>query len=169
MSNLVKRMDIQGAKATLAATLWMPRAFRLHLESRAVPSARSTSSPRGIALVLIALVVATMVFWSTPADAQEVTTPKDSEPLWSADMFVVEYTSISIGAASADLFSNIGGSGDLKIKSLWSHVPSRDIRLAFQEGVSDADDLTLIVGELTLEFPPGSSGNKQLQVDRRRR
>ena len=78
-------------------------------------------------------------------------------------MFVVEYTSISIGAASADLFSNIGGSGDLKIKSLWSHVPSRDIRLAFQEGVSDADDLTLIVGELTLEFPPGSSGNNSFK------
>ena len=111
----------------------------------------------------MALVLATMVFWSTPADAQEVATPKDSEPLWSADMFVVEYTSISIGAASADLFSNIGGSGDLKIKSLWSHVPSRDIRLAFQEGVPDADDLTLIVGELTLEFPPGSSGNSSFK------
>ena len=85
------------------------------------------------------------------------------EAVWSADMFVVEYTSISIGAASADLFSNIGGSGDLKIKSLWSHVPSRDIRLAFQEGVPDADDLTLIVGELKLEFPPGSSGNSSFK------
>ena len=79
-------------------------------------------------------------------------------PVWSADMLVVEYTEVSIGAASADLFSNIGGSRDLKIKSLWSHVPSRDIRLAFQEGVSDADDLTLIVGDLTLEFPAGGSG-----------
>ena len=85
------------------------------------------------------------------------------EPAWSADMLVVEYTAVSIGAASADLFSNIGGSRDLKIKSLWSHVPSRDIRLAFQEGVSDVDDLTLIVGELTLEFPPGSSGNSSFK------
>ena len=85
------------------------------------------------------------------------------EPAWSADMLVVEYTAVSIGAASADLFSNIGGSRDLKIKSLWSHVPSRDIRLAFQEGVSDVDDLTLIVGELALEFPPGSSGNSSFK------
>ena len=29
-------------------------------------------------------------------------------PIWSADMLVVEYTSVSIGAASADLFSNVG-------------------------------------------------------------
>ena len=78
-------------------------------------------------------------------------------------MLVVEYTSVSIGAASADLFSNIGGGRDLKIKSLWSHVPSRDIRLAFREGISDADDLTLIIGELTLEFPPGSSGNSSFK------
>ena len=28
-----------------------------------------------------------------------------------------------------------------------------------QEGIPDADDLTLVVGDLTLEFPPGSSGN----------
>ena len=74
-------------------------------------------------------------------------------------MLVVEYTGHSIGAASADLFSNIGGTGDLEIRSLWSHVPNRDIRLAFHEGITDADDLTLIVGDLTLEFPLGSSGN----------
>ena len=85
------------------------------------------------------------------------------EAVWSADMLVVQYTEASIGAASADLFSNIGGSRDPKIKSLWSHVPSRDIRLAFQEGLSDADDLTLIVGELTLEFPLGSSGNSSFK------
>ena len=38
------------------------------------------------------------------------------EAVWSADMLVVEYTSVSIGAASADLFSNIGGSADLQDK-----------------------------------------------------
>ena len=86
-------------------------------------------------------------------------TPDENAVVWSADMLVVEYTANSIGAASADLFSNIGGTGDLEIRSLWSHVPNRDIRLAFQEGIPDADDLTLVVGDLTLEFPPGSSGN----------
>ena len=89
--------------------------------------------------------------------------PLSYSTVWSADMLVVEYTETSIGAASADLFSNIVGSRDPKIKSLWSHVPSRDIRLAFQEGISDADDLTLIVGELKLEFPPGSSGNSSFK------
>ena len=89
--------------------------------------------------------------------------PLSYSTVWSADMLVVEYTETSIGAASADLFSNIVGSRDPEIKSLWSHVPSRDIRLAFQEGISDADDLTLIVGELKLEFPPGSSGNSSFK------
>ncbi len=81
------------------------------------------------------------------------------EPVWSADMLVVEYTSISIGAASADLFSNIGGSADLQIKSLWSYIPDRDLRLSFEDGVPDAADYTLQVGDLTLEFPEESSGN----------
>ena len=85
------------------------------------------------------------------------------ELVWSADMLVVEYTSISIGAASADLFSNIGGSADLQIKSLWSYIPDRDLRLSFEDGVPDAADYTLIVGELTLEFPPGSSGNSSFK------
>ena len=85
------------------------------------------------------------------------------EALWSADMLVVEYTSVSIGAVSTDLFSNIGGSGNLKIKSLWSHVPSRDIRLSFEDGVPDAADYTLKVGDLTLEFPEESSGESSFK------
>ena len=78
-------------------------------------------------------------------------------------MLVVEYTSISIGAASADLFSNIGGSADLQIKSLWSYIPDRDIRLSFEDGVPDAADYTLQVGDLTLEFPEESSGNSSFK------
>ena len=73
-------------------------------------------------------------------------------------MTVVEYTSVSIGAASADLFSNVGGSGNLQIKSLWSHIPDRDLRLAFDEGVPNAADCTLQVGGLSLGFPADSSG-----------
>ena len=74
-------------------------------------------------------------------------------------MLIVEYSSISIGAASADLFTNIGGTRSLSIQSIWSYVPDQDLRLVFNEALDDADDLTLIVGDLQLEFPPGSSGN----------
>ena len=115
-------------------------------------------NPRGIrvallAAVALATVLAGMALWSTPADGQE-----PAEPVWSADMTVVEYTSVSIGATSADLFSNVGGSGNLQIKSLWSHLPDRDLRLAFDDGVPNAADYTLQAGGLSLEFPADSSG-----------
>ena len=96
------------------------------------PSTRALS-PRGIRVALLAMVLAGMALLSTQADGQE-----PAEPVWSADMTVVEYSSVSMGAASADLFSNVGGSGNLQIKSLWSHIPGRDLRLAFQEGVPNA-------------------------------
>ncbi len=119
-------------------------------------SARALA-PRGVWLGLAAAASAAVlwavVLWAAAAGSQE-----PAEPLWSADMTVVEYTSVSIGAATADLFSNVGGSGDLQIKSLWSHTPDRDLRLAFQDDVSDAADYTLQVGDLFLEFPAGSSG-----------
>ena len=104
------------------------------------------------------MVLAGMAFWSTAADGEEAT-----EPVWSADMTVVEYSSVSMGAASADLFSNVGGSGNLQIKSLWSHIPGRDLRLAFQEGVPDAADYTLQAGSLSLEFPAGSSSDSSFK------
>ena len=92
----------------------------------------------------------------------ESTTPitqRTDPAVWTADMLVVEYSEISIGAASADLFSNIGGTRTLSIQSLWSYVPDHDLKLAFNEALDDADDLTLIIGDLQLEFPSGSSGN----------
>ena len=110
-------------------------------------------SLRKFGLAFLALVLVGMASWSTPADAGEA-----AEPVWSADMTVVEYSSVSIGAASADLFSSAGGSGNLQIKSLWSHIPDRDLRLAFDEGVPNAADYTLQVGGLSLEFPADSSG-----------
>ena len=122
------------------------------------PSTRALS-PRGIRVALLAaMVLVGMALWSTPADGQEA-----AEPVWSADMTVVEYSSVSMGAASADLFSNVGGSGNLQIKSLWSHIPGRDLRLAFQEGVPNASDYTLQVGGLSLEFPAGSSGDSNFK------
>ena len=87
----------------------------------------------------------------------------EATPVWSADMLVVEYTSVSIGAASADLFSNVGGSASLHIKSLWSYTLNRDLRLAFEEGVPGAADLTLQVGDLKLPFPAGSSGQSSFK------
>ena len=91
--------------------------------------------------------------------ATEAVAARSGNTVWEADMSVVKYTDTSIGAASADLFSNIGGTGDLQIRSLWSSIPDRDLRLAFTAGVTGTDDMTLHVGDLALEFPEGSSGN----------
>ena len=106
----------------------------------------------------------------TGAGTDTTTTDESTVPptVWSADMLVVAYTENSIGAASTDLFTNVGGSGSLEIRSLWSSIPDRDLRLAFAAGVPDADNMTLHVGNLTLEFPTGSSGNgsfKWTEVD----
>ena len=111
--------------------------------------------PRGIWVALLAMVLVGMAFWSTAASADG---EEAGEPVWSADMTVVEYTSVSIGAASTDLFSNVGGSGNLQIRSLWSHIPDRDLRLAFTDEVPNAADYTLQVSGLSLEFPADSSG-----------
>ena len=87
----------------------------------------------------------------------------EDPPVWSADMLVVEYTNVSIGAADADLFSNVGGSGGLQVQSLWSFIPDLDLRLAFTEGVPNAEDMTLQVGDLALAFPAGSSGQSSFK------
>ena len=102
--------------------------------------------------------------YGTPSDEMSDTPQAADEALlWSADMLVVEYTSVSIGAASADLFSNEGGSAGLQVKSLWSYKPDRDLRLAFEEAVPGAADLTLQVGDLRLAFPAGSSGQSSFR------
>ena len=126
-------------------------------EARLGPSTLALS-PRGIMVALLAMVLAMMLVWMAvgPAQAQA---GEPAEPVWSADMTVVEYSSASIGAASADLFANVGGSGNLQIDSLWSYKPDRDLRLAFQEGVPNAADYTLRAGGLSLEFPANSSGD----------
>ena len=100
---------------------------------------------------------------ATVAPRSDNTVKDEEAPVWSADMLVVEYTSVSIGADSADLFSNVGGSAGLQVKSLWSYTPDRDLRLEFTEGVAGAADLTLQVGDLTLEFPAGSSGQSSFR------
>ena len=74
-------------------------------------------------------------------------------PVWSADMLVVQYTSVSIGAASTDLFSNVGGSAGLQVKTLWYYAPDRELYFTIAEPIPGDDDLTLIVGDLALAFP----------------
>ena len=78
-------------------------------------------------------------------------------------MSVVQYTDVSIGAASSDLFSNVGGTADLQVKWLWSYTTDRDLRLAFEEVISDTENLTLQAGDLSLEFPEGSSGESSFK------
>ena len=141
----MKRIKLTGSAFGVAALLGPPA---------------GALGPSGIRLALLAaltpalaLVLAGLALWPAPADGQE-----PAGPVWSADMTVVEYTSVSIGAASADLFSNVAGSGNLRIRSLWSHLPDRDLRLAFDDGVPNAADYTLQVGGLSLEFPADSSG-----------
>ena len=111
-----------------------------------------------LAALALLFAAAPPTFASGPVDEEG----KES-PVWSADMLVVEYTDVSIGAASADLFSNVGGSAGLQVKSLWSYTPDRDLRLAFEEAVPGAADLTLQVGDLRLAFPAGSSGQSSFR------
>ena len=106
--------------------------------------------------------------YGTPSD--EMSETPDTMPPWRADMLVVEYTDVSIGADSADLFSNVDGTAGLQVKSLWYYTPDRELRLEFTEGVAGTEDLTLQVGDLKLAFPAGSSGNsvfrwKDVDVD----
>ena len=92
----IKRINLTGSAHNVQALLG--------------PSTRALS-PRGIRVALLAaMVLVGMAFWSTSAEGQEA-----AEPVWSADMTVVEYSSVSMGAASADIFSNVGGSGNLQI------------------------------------------------------
>ena len=128
---------------------------------KTVPTQRGSIPGVRMLVLLVAFIVGGFLISSLPVHAQDMSSDgngNDLAPLWSADMTVVEYTEIAIGAASADLFSNIGGSENLQIKSLWSYLPDRDLRLAFTDGVPDAADMTLKVGDLELEFPAGSSG-----------
>ena len=123
-----------------------------------MPTATTRVRRTGITGIAVLLLAALAILLIVPGGISAQGTESQGDPVWSADMLVVAYTEISIGAASADLFSNVGGSGNLQIKSLWSYVPNRDLRLAFTDGVPDAADMTLKVGDLDLEFPSGSSG-----------
>ena len=97
--------------------------------------------------------------WNNEETLTSAATAAVEEPMWSADMLVVELTSVSIGATSPDHFSNIGGVPGLQITSLWSFIPARELRLTFEEPVAYAEDMTLQVGGLSLAFSAASSGD----------
>ena len=79
--------------------------------------------------------------------------------VWSAKMTVVAYGTGAVGAATADLFASQVGSGNLRAKWLWYQPSERKLRLAFDAGLTDAEALTLHLGETTLSFPENSGGN----------
>ena len=79
--------------------------------------------------------------------------------LWSADMTVVDYENGAIGAGSADLLANIGGSEDLGARSLWYWAPGRKLHLKFSKAIPEGDGLTLHLGSRALALPEGSAGN----------
>ena len=79
--------------------------------------------------------------------------------VWSAKMTVVEYGAGAVGAATADLFAHQIGSANLRAKWLWYQPSERKLRLAFDAGLTDAEALTLHLGETTLSFPENSGGD----------
>ena len=76
--------------------------------------------------------------------------------LWSADMTVVDYGTGAIGAATAGLFSNVGGSAELKAKWLWYHSRDRTLHLAFTDAIpSEAEEVKLHLGGKAFAAPGG--------------
>ena len=89
----------------------------------------------------------------------DVYEPVPAGTVWSAKMTVVAYGTGAVGAGTADLFANQVGSANLRAKWLWYQPSERKLRLAFDAGLTDAEALTLHLGETTLSFPENSGGN----------
>ena len=85
--------------------------------------------------------------------------------IWSADMTVVEYGPRSIGAGTADLFSNQSGRAGLRAKWLWYDPSARELKLGFDDGLDDAESLTLHVGGVSLRFPENTGGNSSFSLE----
>ena len=90
----------------------------------------------------------------------------DEDPaVWSADMLVVDLGNGSIGAVSANLFSNQGGSAGLQAKWLWYYTAGRYIRLSFTDVVPGGEELTLEIGDVALTLQAGDSAFTWDDVD----
>ena len=97
--------------------------------------------------------------------APETETAAADVTIWSADMTVVEYSPRSIGAGSADLFSNQMGRAGLRAKYLWYDPSERVLRLGFDAGLYDAEPLTLHVGDVSLGFPENPGGDASFTLE----
>ena len=75
--------------------------------------------------------------------------------IWSADMTVRDYQNGSIGAGSADLLADQGGSAGLQAKWLYYHTGERKMRIKFTTNVYHRG-MTLYVGNTSLAFPGGT-------------
>ena len=99
-------------------------------------------------------------------DAAPVTSTSTAEvTVWSADMTVVEYGSGAIGAGSADLFSNQTGDAGLRAKWLWYDPAARKLKLGFDDGLDDAESLTLHLGGVSVGFPEDSGGDSSFTLE----
>ena len=80
----------------------------------------------------------------TPAIAADV--------IWSADMTVKDYQNGSIGAGSADLLANQGGSAGLQAKWLYYHKGDRKLLMKFTTNADIGGEATLYAGDVELAF-----------------
>ena len=85
--------------------------------------------------------------------------------IWSADMTVMEYGPRSIGAGSAEQFSNQMGRAGLRAKWLWYDPPARKLKLGFDDSLDDAESLTLHMGDVSLGFPENTGGNSSFSLE----
>ena len=85
--------------------------------------------------------------------------------VWSAEMTVVEYSPRAIGAGTADLFSNQMGRAGLRAKWLWYDPAARKLKLGFDDGLDDAEALTLHLGGVLLGFPDNTGGNSSFSLE----
>ena len=84
--------------------------------------------------------------------------------VWSADMTVVDYQNGNIGAGSADLLANQGGTAGLQAKWLYYVTGERKLKIAFDDGLDDAGSMTLHVGGLSVLFPANSGGDSSFTI-----
>ena len=98
-------------------------------------------------------------------DAASVTATSAADvTVWSADMTVVDYENGNIGAGSADLLANQGGSAGLRAKWLYYVTGERKLKIAFDDGLDDAESLTLHVGAVSVAFPENSGGDSSFSI-----
>ena len=98
-------------------------------------------------------------------DAASVTATSAADvTVWSADMTVVDYENGNIGAGSADRLANQGGSAGLRAKWLYYVTGERKLKIAFDDGLDDAESMTLHVGAVSVAFPENSGGDSSFSI-----